>query len=108
MPPLVTYILGSVQVFVEDLWTRLASFNLMIESYFGPPGKWAFWILLSSVTLLLLGKAAKVAFDVFRFVLLPSAALSVVLLMLVPEWSAMKSFPVFVALSAVVMLFRSN
>jgi len=108
MPGLVTYILGSVQVFVEDLWSRLATFNTLIESYFGAPGKWAFWILLSTVLLLLLGKAAKVAFDVFRYVLIPSAALSVVLLMLAPEWSAMKSFPVFVALSAVVMLFRSH
>lgn len=102
------YILGSVQVFFEDLWSQLATFNGFIESYFGAPGKWAFWILISTVTLLLIGKATKLTFNVLRYVLLPSAALSVVLVMIFPCYSPMKSFPLFVALATVMLLFRSH
>lgn len=101
------YILGSVQVFFEDLWSRLASLNNFIEGYFGAPGKWAFWVLVSAMLLLLIGKAGKITFNVLRYVLLPSAALSVVVLMIFPAWSPMKSFPLFVVLSTVLMLFRS-
>ena len=68
------YILGSVQIFVEDLWARLATFNAFIEGYFGAPGKWAFWILASTMLLLLVGKATKLTFNIMRYVLLPSAA----------------------------------
>lgn len=108
MPGLLTYILGNVQVFVTDLWANLATFNTFIEGHFGEPGKWAFWILASSIVLLVVGKATKLAFNVMRYVLLPSAALAVVLLMLMPCWSPAKTFPLFVVVTTVMMLFRDN
>jgi len=102
------YILGSVQVFIEDLWARMGSINSLIEGLFGAPGKWAFWILAATMVLLLAGKATKLTFNILRYVLLPSAALSVVLVMFVPAWSPMKSFPAFVAVTTVAMLFRKD
>ena len=102
------YILGSVQIFFEDLWLRLASLNSFIAGYFGTPGVWALWILVATATLLLVGKATKLTFNILRYVLLPSAALSVVLVMFMPCWSPMKSFPLFVALTTVMMLFRKD
>ena len=108
MTGLPAYILGSVQIFIEDLWSRLASFNSFIEGYFGPPGKWAFWILASTMVLLLVGKATKLTFNIMRYVLLPSAALSVVLVMFMPCWPPMKTFPMFVATTTVLMLFRKD
>jgi hypothetical protein len=102
------YILGSVQIFIEDLWARLATLNSFIEGYFGPPGKWAFWILATTTILMLVGKAAKLTFNIMRYVLLPSAALSVVLVMFMPCWPPMKTFPMFVAATSVMMLFRND
>ncbi len=101
------YILGSLHVFVESFWGRCTALNTFIEGYFGPPGKWAFWILASTVLLLLVGKASKVSFNVLRYVLIPSVGLSVVLVMLVPGWSPMRSFPIFVCLTTIMMLVRS-
>ena len=102
------YILGSVQIFIEDLWARLATLNSFIEGYFGLPGKLAFWILATTAILLLVGKATKITFNIIRYVLLPSAALSVVLVMFMPCWSPMKTFPMFVAATTVMMLFRKD
>lgn len=102
------YILGSVQIFIEDLWSRLATFNGFIAGYFGAPGKWAFWILAATMILLLAGKATKITFNIMRYVLLPSAALSVVLVMFMPCWPPMKTFPIFVAATTVMMLFRKD
>jgi len=102
------YILGSVQVFIEDLWARMATFNGYIEGYFGAPGKWAFWILAATTILLLVGKATKLTFNIMRYVLLPSAGLSVVLVMFMPCWQPMKTFPMFVAATTVMMLFRKD
>lgn len=102
------YILGSVQVFFEGLWSRLATLNSFIEGYFGAPGKWAFWFLAGSMILLLIGKATKLTFNVLRYVVLPSVALSVALLIIFPCWSPMKSFPLFVVLTTAMMLFRSD
>ncbi|GAB4313696.1 MAG: hypothetical protein Kow0074_00340 [Candidatus Zixiibacteriota bacterium] len=108
MPGLLAYILGTVQVFVTDLWTQLASLNVAIESQFGAPAKWAFWILAATFILLLVGKATKLAFNVLRYVILPSAAMAVVLLMIMPCWSPMKTFPLFVVVTTAMMLFRSE
>jgi hypothetical protein len=108
MPGLLAYILGNVQVLVTDLWSNLASLNAAIEAQFGEPAKWAFWVLASTFALLLVGKAAKLAFNVLRYVILPSAAVAVVLLMLMPEWSPAKTFPLCVVASTALMLFRSE
>jgi hypothetical protein len=102
------YILGSIQVFFEDLWSNLASVNSFIEGHFGVPGKWAFWLLIGTMILLLVGKATKLTFNVLRYVLLPSVALSVVLLIVFPCWSPMKSLPLFVAATTAMMLFRND
>jgi hypothetical protein len=102
------YILGSVQVFFEGLWSRLSSLNSFIEGYFGAPGKWAFWLLVATMLLLLIGKASKLTFNVLRYVILPSVALSVILLIIFPSWSPMKSFPLFVVATTGMMLLRSD
>ncbi len=104
---LLAYILGSLHVFVESFWARCTALNTLIEGYFGPPGKWAFWMLVCTVLLLLVGKATKVSFNVLKYVLIPSIGLSVVLVMLVPCWSPMKTFPILVSLTTVMMLVKS-
>jgi hypothetical protein len=108
MPGLLTYILGNVQIFLTDLWTNLDTFNALITDHFGEPGKWAFWVLASAFVLLILGKATKIAFNVMRYVLLPSAGLAVLLLMLMPCWSPAKTFPLLIVVTTVMMLFRNN
>jgi len=105
---LLAYVLGSVQVFVESLGTRVGALNELIASHFGEAGKWAFWVLAAAFGLLLAGKAAKLTFNFLRWVLLPSAAISVALVMLFPGFSPMKSFPVLVTVTTAVMLFRSQ
>ncbi|MBD3297770.1 MAG: hypothetical protein GF341_03865 [candidate division Zixibacteria bacterium] len=108
MPGLLAYILGTVQVFINDLWSQLGGLNTAIESQFGEPAKWAFWILAAAFILLLVGKATKLTFNILRYVILPSAAMAVVLLMIMPCWSPAKTFPLFVVVTTAMMLFRSE
>ncbi len=108
MPGLLAYILGTVQVFINDLWSQLAGLNTAIESQFGEPAKWAFWVLASAFLLLLVGKATKLTFNILRYVILPSAAMAVVLLMIMPCWSPAKTFPLFVVATTAMLLFRSE
>lgn len=108
MMGLLAYTLGSVQVFVESLGARVAALNEFLVSQFGEAGKWAFWVLIAAFSLLLAGKAARLTFNFLRWVLLPSAAISVALVMLFPGFSPMKSFPVLVTVTTAVLLFRSH
>jgi len=104
---LLAYILGSVQVFLAELWTRLAALDHMIQGRFGILGKYVLWMLVASLVLLLLAKATRITFDVLRYVVVPAAMLTVLLLMLVPCWSPMKTFPILSGACAVAMLMRS-
>jgi hypothetical protein len=101
---LFAYILGNVHVFVAAVWMRLAALDQTIQGRFGIVGKFLFWLLVAYLVLLLLTKAAKLTFAVLKYVLFPAAGLSVLLLMLVPCWSPMKTFPVLAGLCALASL----
>jgi len=103
---LLAYILGSVQLVLAALWTRLAALDQMIRGRFGILGEYIFWGLIAGLVLLLLAKATKATFNILRFVLFPAAILTVVLLMLVPCWAPTKTFPILGAACSLVMLFR--
>jgi len=104
---LLAYILSSVQVFLAELWMRLAALDHLIQGRFGILGKFVLWFLVASLVLLLLAKATKFTFNIVRFVLVPAAVLSVLLLMLVPCWSPMKTFPILSGACALAMVMRS-
>ena len=104
---LLAYILGSVQVFLAAAWTRLAALDQMIQGRFGILGKCVFWLFIAGLALVLLAKATAITFNVLRFVLVPAAVLTVVLLMLVPCWSPMKTFPILAGVCVFAMLART-
>jgi hypothetical protein len=104
---LLAYILGSVQVFLAASWTRLAALDQMIQGRFGILGKCLFWLLIAGLALLVVGKATKITFNILRLVLIPAAVLTIVLLMLVPCWSPMTTFPVLAGGCALAMLTRT-
>jgi len=102
------YILGSLQVFLGTLWTRLAALDQLIQGRFGIWGKSLFWLLIAAFALLLLAKATKITFNILRLVVIPAGVLTVVLLMLMPCWSPMKTFPVLAGLCTFAMVVRTT
>lgn len=105
---LASYMLSTVHVFLGALWGRVVALDFYLQNHFGRLGKYAVWAFVIFVVFVLAGHATKFTFQVVRYVLLPSAMLTVVLLMLMPCWAPMKTFPVFVAVSSVIALARSH
>lgn len=103
---LLAYILGSVQVFLAAVWMRVAALDQMIQGRFGIIGKFVFWLLAAYLMLFLISKATRFTFGFLKLVLLPAGGLSIVLLMLVPCWSPMKTFPILTGACALVTLTR--
>ncbi len=103
---LLAYILGNVQVFLAAVWMRVAALDQLIQGRFGIIGKFLFWLTVAFLVLFLITKAASLIFRVLTLVLMPAAVLSIVLLMLMPCWSPMKTFPILTGACALVTLTR--
>lgn len=100
-------VLSAVHEFVAALATRWVTLNSLIESHVGVPGKLAVWAVLALAAFVVIGHAAKMAFNLIRYVFLPSAAIAVALLLLVPGWSPMTTFPVLLGASTLNLMARA-
>jgi hypothetical protein len=98
----------AVQQFFDGFSERWNALSATAASYLGPAGPWVLWGLVAFVVLFLLSKLTKLAFDLLRLVVLPSAAMSIALTMLVPCWAPMKTFPAFLAVTVAMMFLRSR
>ena len=105
---LLTTILAAVQAFVSSLATRWMALNYWVESQYGVTVKWGMWILTAIALMLLLGRAARAAMNITCFILIPSAVLSVLLLVLMPCWSPMKTFPILMGVTTFMLISRSR
>ena len=105
-------LLANIVVAVEQLagrmsghWTDISQAVLL---QFGPAGQWALWGLVAFFVLFVASKATGFAFDVTRFVLLPAAALTVALIVLIPAWDPTKTFTAMMAVTGATALMRSR
>jgi len=73
---------------------------------FGSPGLIAAAILLLAITILLLAKIVHITFDVVRYVVIPSVAVTFIATYFLP-YSFTYILPVTVALFSVVLIFKS-
>ncbi|MEW5700626.1 MAG: hypothetical protein AB1792_00120 [Candidatus Zixiibacteriota bacterium] len=108
MTTLLTTIIGAIQQFIAGLSGRWIEMNVWIESRYGAPVKWGIWILIAFGVLILLGRAAKAAVNLTFYVILPSAILTVLLLVLMPCWSPMKTFPILMGVTMFMLISRSR
>ncbi len=77
-----------------------------IQDRFGAPGLIAAIILALAVSVLLLAKILHITFDVLRYVVIPSVAVTFVATYFLP-YSFTYILPVTVALFSVVLIFKS-
>lgn len=77
-----------------------------IMDRFGSPGLIAAAILLLAITILLLAKIVHITFDVVRYVVIPSVAVTFIATYFLP-YSFTYILPVTVALFSVVLIFKS-
>lgn len=108
MPGLLSHILIAVEGFLSGLAGRWAELSALATEHFGAIGPWAMWGLVAFFLLFFISKATKLAFDLLRFVVLPSAGLTIAVGMLYPCWLPMKTFPVFLAVTTAMMFFRGR
>jgi hypothetical protein len=108
MSGILAHTLIAVREFFAGLSGRWSDLSAAVEGYLGPIGPWVLWGVAAFFALFFISKAAKFAFDLLRLVVLPSAALSVALTMLVPCWAPMKTFPALLAVTTAMMFLRSR
>jgi hypothetical protein len=108
MIALLTTILAAIQAFVAQLAGRWIMLNAWVEGHGGVTVKWGMWILAAICLMLLAVRAARAAFNLTCFVLAPSAVLTVLLLVLMPCWSPMKTFPILMGITTFMLISRSR
>lgn len=99
-------IFASATEFADRLAGRWNELNAYVTSQLGPIGQYAFWAFSALVILLILGYATRLVYNLAKWVLVPSALLSIAGLTLAPGISPMQTFPVFIGVTTLVMLAR--
>jgi hypothetical protein len=94
------------QSMIIDSTSLIYSGTKFIQNNFGVPGLIAALILLLSLTVLLIARILRIAFDVFRFVIIPSVAVTFIATYFLP-YSFTYILPVTMALFSVVLIFKS-
>ncbi|HEX9751164.1 MAG TPA: hypothetical protein VGB22_07780 [candidate division Zixibacteria bacterium] len=105
---LLAQVLMTFQRLIESAGEHWQSVNAWALATFGPWGQWALWGCLGLLLLYCASKAARLALDVTRYVLLPSVGLTVAVIMLLPGWDPSKTFTALVAATGAVALIRSR
>ena len=108
MAELLHTILAATQQFIATWATRWSSLNDVVTARWGAPAKWGMWILVALLVVVVIGRAARFVVNATMYILLPAAALSVILLVLMPCWSPMKTFPVFVGVTTFMWVSRAR
>ena len=108
MAGILAHTLIAVRDFFSGLSGRWSDISAAVEGYLGPIGPYVLWGVAAFFGLFFLSKATKLAFDLLRLVVLPSAALSIALAMLVPCWLPMKTFPALLAVTTAMMFLRGR
>lgn len=94
------------QPIVTDSTSLLFVGKQFILERFGTPGLIAAIILTLAISVLLLAKILHITFDVLRYVVIPSVAITFVATYFLP-YSFTYILPVTVALFSVVLIFKS-
>lgn len=105
---LLTAVFASVTEFVGRLAERWHDVNLFVASHLGNPGQYAFWAFSALVVLIIVTYATRLVFNLAKWVLVPSALLSIAGLTLAPNISPMQTFPVFIGVTTLVMLVKAR
>lgn len=108
MPGLLSHILIAVEGFLSGLAGRWAELSALASEHLGPIGPWVMWGLVAFFLLFFISKATKLAFDLLRLVILPSAVLTIAVGLLYPCWPPMKTFPALLAVTTAMMFFRGR
>jgi hypothetical protein len=101
-------VVAAVLQFIGTWAGRWSSLNDMVTARWGAPVKWGMWILLALLGVVIIGRAARFVVNATMYILLPAAALSVILLVLMPCWSPMKTFPVMVGVTVFMWVSRAR
>lgn len=105
---LVMTIFASMTEFVERLADRWSDLNALIVSHLGEIGQYAFWAFSALVVLIIVTYATKLVYNLAKWVLVPSALLSIAGFTLAPSISPMQTFPVFIGVTTLVMLVKAR
>ncbi|HWO57143.1 MAG TPA: hypothetical protein VNN55_06215 [bacterium] len=105
---LVMTIFASMTEFVERLADRWGDLNAFIVAHLGEIGQYAFWAFSALVVLIIVTYATKLVYNLAKWVLVPSALLSIAGLTLAPSISPMQTFPVFIGVTTLVMLVKAR
>jgi len=90
----------------NSTWNAVTAFHKFAFQEFGPAGGTALTVFLTLAFLAVVIRILRFVFDLFRYVLLPSAAVSG-LLVLVTPLSFLFVFPISTALFGVLLLIKS-
>jgi hypothetical protein len=101
-------IFASVSEFAQSLAGRWQDINAFVIAHLGNTGQYAFWAFSALVILIIVTYATKLVYTVAKWVLVPSALLSIAGLTLAPNISPMQTFPVFIGVTTLVMLAKAR
>ena len=108
MMGIITTVLAAAQEFIASAAQRWTTLSALVEGRFGMMGKWFFWIATIVCLLFIVTHAARAAFNIVCYVIIPAAALSVLLLVLLPALSPMRTFPVLLGVTSVMLVARAR
>ena len=94
--------------FVARLADRWQDLNTYIVTHLGNTGQYAFWAFSVLVLLIIVTYATRLVYNLAKWVLVPSALLSIAGLTLAPSISPMQTFPVFIGVTTLVMLAKAR
>ena len=101
-------IFASMTEFVQSLAGRWQDLNAFVIAHLGNTGQYAFWAFSALVILIIVTYATKLVYTLAKWVLVPSALLSIAGLTLAPNISPMQTFPVFIGVTTLVMLAKAR
>lgn len=101
-------ILTSVSEFAGRLAGRWNDLSQFVASHLGQTGQYAFWAFSALVVLIIVTYATRLVYNLAKWVLVPSALLSIAGLTLAPSISPMQTFPVFIGVTTLVMLVKAR
>ena len=103
---LIAWFFSAAYAFLGGLAGRWDALNTVVVEHLGTTGQWALWALLAMALLIVVAHAAKLVFNLTRWVVLPSAGLSVLTLTFAPSWSPMQTFPLFLGVTSLILIAR--
>ena len=101
-------IFASMTEFVDRLAGRWTDLNAFVISHLGNLGQYAFWAFTALVLMIIVAYATRLVYNLAKWVLVPSALLSIAGLTLAPNISPMQTFPVFIGVTTLVMLVKAR